>query len=818
MRIFLLPVLVLLSCFAHAQIIKGKISDQEGRPIPFASVHIKGSTLGTSANEDGEYQFKTGVGKQELVFSAIGFKQRVVPVMIIGSEQTIDIILSPEIFHLKDVVIRAEGEDPAYQIIRKAIRARKAHLSEVEAYSAQVYIKGLQRLLEAPRKFLGKDMDKATRSMGLDSNRKGILYLSESQSKISYLKPDHYREEMLSSKVSGSNRAFSFNRATDLRVNFYENYSIWEGLSNRPLISPIADNALFYYRYLLLGTTMENGQLINKIQIIPRRNSDPVFRGIIYIQEDSWRIHSVDLYLTKDAGINFVDHLKINQSFFPVDVKVWMPSSVRMDFLGGLFGFRFGGYYIAVYSNYDLSPDLTKKDFAETLKITSGVNQKDSLYWKDVRPIPLTKEEAQDYQKKEALAARRESKSYLDSVDREHNKFKPVSFMLGRGYNYRNRFKNENYSFSSLINSVFYNTVEGWGLNYSTTYSKSIDSLTNRFLRVTGTVRYGFSSKGFHPHIKGSVPVKDNTLGFTAGSDVVDYNHQGTISQLGNTINSLIYERNYQKLYEKQFAGVYWHHRLVGGLQGRFSLNWSSRKSLPNISDFKWRDQPDREFTSNQLFYSTQVVPMPKHQALVAGLHLTFDFSHKYVTYPTGKYYLRSKYPTLGLIYNQGVNKILGSDAEFAHLEVSLSKAAIPMGLYGRTDFYLAAGSFLNNNQVHYPDKRHFAGNQTRAFEPRSNGFFLLPYYEYSTDRKYFEGHLEHNFSGFVFNKVPLLRKLKLQEIVAFNYLGTPRLANYQEVAFGLEHMFGLKVLYAMSFQGGKQMQTGFKIAYGFGR
>jgi hypothetical protein len=91
------------------------------------------------------------------------------------------------------------------------------------------------------------DVQKATREAGLDSNRTGIVYLSESQSKLSFMRPDDVHEELISSKVSGSNRAFSYNRASDLRVNFYENTQVWEGLSNRPLVSPIADNALFYY-------------------------------------------------------------------------------------------------------------------------------------------------------------------------------------------------------------------------------------------------------------------------------------------------------------------------------------------------------------------------------------------------------------------------------------------------------------------------------------------------------------------------------------------------------------------------------------------
>lgn len=183
--------------------------------------------------------------------------------------------------------MRAYSEDPAYEVIRNAIRERNYYLNETDEYTAEVYIKGMQKLLGAPKKFLGRNIDDMAKQIGLDSNRQGILYLSESESKLSYIKPGKYREVMVSSKVSGSNRAFSFNRATDIGINFYQNLLEMEGLSARPFVSPIADNALFYYRYRLLGTSIENGQMINKIELIPKRSADPVFRGIIYILEDS---------------------------------------------------------------------------------------------------------------------------------------------------------------------------------------------------------------------------------------------------------------------------------------------------------------------------------------------------------------------------------------------------------------------------------------------------------------------------------------------------------------------------------------------------
>ncbi|MFA6946789.1 MAG: DUF5686 and carboxypeptidase regulatory-like domain-containing protein, partial [Pedobacter sp.] len=586
--IYLLFLIFSQGAFAQKIILKGKVTDLKGLPVPFASVYEKNTTLGTSANSEGKYQLKLNPGKHSMIFKAIGFRQETREMDLI-SDQILDVILTEAVYELNDVIVRADAEDPAYEVIRNAIRERSTYLNETDEFTADVYIKGLQKLLGAPKKFLGRNIDDLGKQLGLDSNRKGILYLSESESKFSYMKPGRFREEMISSKVSGSNRAFSFNRASDIRINFYENQLKMEGLSDRPFISPIADNALFYYRYRLLGTSLENGEMINKIGLIPRRTADPVFRGVIYILENSWRIHSADLYLTKEANIQFVDTLNIRQEFIPVNVNTWMPSSVRYDFTGGFLGFDFGGYYIALFKNYDLNPQLNKKDFKEVLKITPEVNRKDTAYWKQVRPIPLTDEEQLDYTKKEVLAAKRDSKVYLDSLDKANNKLKPLAFLIGSGYNPRNRYKKEYYQFGSMINSVFYNTVEGFGINYKVSYSKQIDSLTNKFVRYSGKIRYGLSSENFYASFSVAVPMKSARILLNAGSDVLDLNNQEGINQLGNSINSLYYERNLMKLYESKFLNLTYS-RPFGSVQTSFTAEWANRNSLQNTSDYTIRD------------------------------------------------------------------------------------------------------------------------------------------------------------------------------------------------------------------------------------
>lgn len=240
--------------------------------------------------------------------------------------------------------------------------------------------------------------------MNLDTNRNGILYLSESQSKFSYMKPDNIKEEMISSKTSGRNNAFSFNKASDMRINFYENLLLANtGLSARSFVSPIADNALFYYNYKLLGKSEENGLTINKIEVSPKRKNDPVFRGTIYIADHTWRLMGTDLDLTKEAGVNLIDTLNITQHFIKVD-KYYMPGNLKFQFNGNVLGFKFEGYFISFYSNYNINPKFDKNYFtSEILKITKAVNKKDSAYWANNRPIPLTEEERRDYIKKTAL-------------------------------------------------------------------------------------------------------------------------------------------------------------------------------------------------------------------------------------------------------------------------------------------------------------------------------------------------------------------------------------------------------------------------------
>ncbi|QEM12054.1 DUF5686 and carboxypeptidase regulatory-like domain-containing protein [Mucilaginibacter rubeus] len=812
MKQALIALFLLLNFSSYAQqfSISGKITGDDGKPIPFASVFIKNTTTGVSANSEGTYLLRLNGGRQEIQYKAVGYAQQS-KIIDLAANQVINISLQTETYQLNNVTVHAGGEDPAYAIMRKAIKKRKTYLNEVKAYTCDIYIKGLQKLLAAPKTFMGFDVQKATNEAGLDSNRRGIVYLSESESKYSFIRPDKVHEEQVSSKVSGRNRAFSFNRASDMAVNFYQNYETWQGMSNRPLVSPVADNAMFYYNYKYIGTSVENGETINKIEVMPKRAHDPCFEGVIYILDDSWRIYGLQLYITKKANINFVDTLKVNQQFFPVNDKVWMTSSIKFEFTGGLFGFKLGGYFISIYKNYNLDPDLNKSDFNEVLRITKGIS-KDTAYWSQARPIPLTGEEVTDYTNKDKLAKKRESKEYLDSLDKANNKFKPVN-LLFTGINTRNRYKKEYFHYDPIIGALLYNTVEGLAIDYGASYSKLIDTVNNRYFMLNGKVRYGFANHLLNGSAGVAIPVMQRfTLGLSGGSDVVDLNNLAPMSTFVNTVHSLLSQQNFKKLYQKQFALASLSGRVTGGLRGSASVEWANRKALLNTASFSVFDPHSHQFDSNNPFDPNHnTLLFPENQSFTVNLQASYDFSNRYETYPSGRRYLPSKYPTISVNYTKGISNVLGSDVNYDKISADISKSDISMGFYGSSSFFIGAGKFLNTKSVFFPDYFHFAGNEVLSYKPRLNRFLMLDYYDFSTPDKYIEGHFEHNFSGFITNKLPLIRKFKLQEIIDVNYLYTPTLKNYTELGFGLQYL-NIRLMYGVSYNGGTEAKSAIRL------
>ena len=576
----------------------GKVIDENGEGLPFATVYIENTTNGSTSNVNGFFSILADRGKQRIVFQFVGYRKKVIEVDNSGNSEELIIQMDVETFSLKELVVNANQEDPAYKVIREAIKKRKYYQDEINAFQCDAYLKGLQAITQKPEKILGFKIT-------IDS---GIVYLSESVSKLYFQRPGKIKEEMVSSKVSGNNNAFSYNIASDVLFNPYQNIFEYQSISERGFISPIASNALLFYDYELLGTTIENDVLINKIKVIPKRVNDPVFSGIMYIIEDDWRIHSVDLLLTKSNQIEFIDSIKVKQVYAPVPGKnVWTLLSQRFEFSLEAFGFKGFGYFIGVYSNYEVEPNyrlLSKESDINTpeneqlklfpnsrkffdneiLKINDQANKRDSSYWKTIRPVPLTNVEEKDYIKGDSLNSIKESKAYKDSIDRITNVPGIANFLIS-GYVYTNSYKGRFLRFQPLSRILLYNTVEGAVFNLRAVYSKR--NKTGIHHQVVPEFRYGFGNKKLTANLTGyyySNLQKFERFGLSGGSKIDQINDKNPIRPETNTFQTLVYRRNYIKLYEKIYIKPSYRRELVNGILLNASLEYARRRPMENTS------------------------------------------------------------------------------------------------------------------------------------------------------------------------------------------------------------------------------------------
>ena len=797
----------LISIKSIAQI-NGTVTDSKNQPLPFVSIYIDNTYSGTTTNNEGNYELNiTKPNKYTIVYQYLGYKTIKKIVEIESFPYILNVSLKEETVSLNEVIVNAT-ENPANIIIKKAIENRKHNLSKYDEFKANFYSRGLIKIKNAPEKILGQDIGDL--GGGLDSTRSGIIYLSETISNIQFQKPDKLKETITASKVSGDDNGFSFNNASDVDFNFYNNTIEMEN----QLISPISEYAFNYYRYKLEGDFYDdNRKLINKIKVIPKRKNDRIFSGYVYIVEDDWSFYALDLTVTgKQAQIPVADSITLKQSFsYSKNDKLWALISQSIDFNYSLFGIKGDGRFTAVYSDYNFNPEFTKKSFTkELLAFQDQANKKDSTYWQTIRPVPLSTEEISDYIKKDSIQIVRKSKTYLDSIDTVNNKFK-ITSLLG-GYTYKNSNKDWYVGVTPPLLTFTYNTVQGHNGNVNFNFRKNYDEY-RRYLDIKLNNNFGLSDKRYR--INGSVMYKLNNISkpifsISGGNTVSQFNGTNPISKRINSFSTIFFEDNYMKLYEKTFGELGYSEELFNGFRFISNLSFERRKPLFNNSNWSVTDEPDDFLTSNNPLDDTAfgIAPFSLHNIFKLNLTGRIRFGQTYFSYPGSKATLENnKFPTVYLTYSNGFGAT-NSDYNFYKLQARLTQN-FDVGNKGSFQYNLKAGNFFNADDIAFMDYHHFNGNQTHFTEGSYlNMFNNLPYYKMSTNKSYAELHAEHNFEGFILNKIPLLNKLNFNLVLGAHALSTETYKPYQEFTIGLNNIgWGkfrfLRVDYLRSYQSG---------------
>ena len=798
--------------------VKGKIVDEYGSTIPFVNVYVEGTNNATTANADGEFGLNVKEGSNlELSFQTLGYKKHKEKLDINTQTSDLTIKLKSENMQLQEVLVKANAKDPAFAIMREAIKRRKNNMDKVQSFSADIYMRSNVKLLKLPKKlpfFINKkDLP--------DSNNLGLMYLSESVAKYYTQKPDYKKEEMIASKVSGQKSGFSWNRVEDVFINFYEPSIKLEGYSERPFISPLATGSLLSYKYKYLGTFYVDSKPIHKIQIIPRRKGDPLFHGELYINEgDNYQLYSSDLFITKDAQIDFVDTVHIKQEMIKVQDSIWVPLQMQISSHIKVFGISASDISTASISNYQVNRSFPKRFFSnEVFKIEDQANKKDTSFWATTRPAILSLEESKYYRKGDSIQKRMDSKEYKDSVSKATSKWR-----LGiNGLSKRNDIKEYSFNTNPLYNMVNYNTVEGVNATLKALYYK-YSKETRQIKGISAQAHYGFDNYKWSGAISGFNlfnPKKGQRIAFSIGRYMEQFNAHEPISPIFNTAYTLFDKSNYMKLYQKDMIEIKYRQELMNGLYGNIEASYQSREALLNHSYYYFTGGKHKHFTSNNPTTNdgaySQTPSFDPDQVLQFKVGFKFIPFAKYETYPTFKRLLATKWPEISVVYKKGISTN-SSLFNYDYLEVGVGKD-INLRAIGEFKFDVLAGAFFNNANMNFIDYKHFNGNQTLFLTNPPNTeiagvstrvpiseFHALNYYQYSTNTKYIEYHAAHNFRGFFIGKIPLLRKTKFYEVAGINGLLTET-GSYNEVYVGFD-----KILQILRFDVGTAINGNAKV------
>ncbi len=774
--------------FTYGQL-TGTVKDATGAPLPYVNVFLKNTYTGTTSNSEGQYELTiSNSGSYTVVFQFLGYKTVSKTIKIDSFPYTLNVVLEEENITLNEVVIDAQ-ENPANRIVRAAIKKRKIFLEKLDAYTADFYSKGVIRIKNAPEKFLGQDLGDFDGA--LDSTRTGIVYLSETISKIIYQKPDLF-ETITASKVSGNSNGISFNSARDVDFNLYNNtVNI-----NNDIISPIADYAFKYYRYKLEGEFYDSeGHLIYKISLLPKRENDRVFSGVIYIVDETWALFGIDVQVEgSQIQVPPADRIRIRQNLtYDTQEDQWLVRAQSIDFGYSLFGFEGDGSFVANYTNYDLNPtDFSKKNRNEILVFEKDANKKKIDYWSEKRPVPLSTDELKDYIRRDSIETIRNSKVYLDSIDRESNKFSLMNLLVGKTY--KDSYNNKSFSISGPIEGIQYNTVQGYNISLNGNFTKQFNEY-KKYLSVIGTMNYSIETERF----RGTLGVRyrfnainDAMAWVNFGVRTEQFNTENPISAGHNTISSLLFESNYMKIYDRQFAEIGYRRELFNGLTISSKLSYDKRSALYNNSDRVIAPKSDIEYTSNNPL-SPQgfgTAPFSNHSIVRFDANVAIRFGEKYMTYPDFKFNVsNSDFPSLNLNYKKGFGAS-NSAYNFDHLSARL-RQNINLKTTGVLKYNVIGGTFFGNKTLSFIDYKHFNGNLTHinTIGNYLSSFKNMGYYDFSTADGYLEYHVEHDFKGYILGKIPLLNTLNFNLIVGAHGISSKSQLPYNEFNVGLGNL-----------------------------
>jgi hypothetical protein len=769
MRAFLSLIFFFCTFICNAQTfhtLRGYVYSEENQALIGANLRIFDSKTGTQTNALGQYEIKLEAGLHRLSFSYIGYSSETFE-MVINQDEVRNIFLRPDTSMLSEVVVSVKKKDYSYEVIRNVIENKETFLQQYSNYACKTYIKALEKpvYIKPPKPKKVENNDPFITDSIPQQN-----YFEASINRYA-TRDNRLKEERTAVKKIGELGTLFYTSTTVGEFDLYQNLQQIDKLSENSFVSPISPLGFASYKYRLLDSYYENETLVYKISVQPKQTGNALYEGEIEVYDKLWILKSVDLSLAQKALIVY-DEFSFKQQYVQIEGK-WVIGNESFQWRIKEAGQIKTGLTSVEQTDFVFDSTYAQNFFGpELAKTTQLAYERDSTFWDNIRPKPLTKEERNIIQKEEAYQLHINSKDYLDSIDAVYNTFTFLK-LAWSGLGHINRAKKTNWEFGSIPSLINVVAIGGWRMQYNINYLKKFED--RKQLRVTPYLNYGFLNKDLRGQFTVDYlynPIKQSSLFLSVGQGFDVINGNATIQDIIKRNNFYINTGMNARHRTELFNGFYFNTELI--------LN-----KREDFSDFKFSPLGDELFDNN-----TPSV-FPNSTILKTNFRIDYTPKQLYISEPNEKIVMGSKYPTFSFRYNRAFQLDNKLKQAFTNIEINVQQY-FNVGILGTSEYRIGIGRFLDTTKVAPMDYQYQRGGDPIWFSPSMYSYQLIPK-TFSTSGWFFESHYEHQFNGFLVSKIPLLNKTGLNTLGGAGFLFVPD-QNYQysELYAGLNKVFKL--------------------------
>ena len=751
-------ILVLLAIaiptIVNAQItIKGKVTDgTTGETLPFVTISFPGSTAGTNTDVDGNYILKTTAPKDSLTASYIGYRTVKMKVNKNAAVQVINFVLPTNEYALAEVVIKP-GKNPAIILLEKIIDHKPENdRDRYDAYQYETYNKLEFDINNIGDKFKKSGMVKPfdfafnfIDSTNKDEKPYLPLFLTESLSDFYYKKKPTFKKEIIKgSKTAG----FQNESVSAVLGDMYQNVNVYDNnilVFGKNFVSPISGSGTFFYKYYLVDSMFIENHWTYQVKFVPKRKQELTFNGNFWVHDTTFALKRIEMKIAEGANINFINSFSVVQEFKRVDNKYWMLSKDRLtvDFTYKNKAMGVYGRKTTTYKDIILNQPKEDNFYSKTndLIVEEGASLKDDKFWAENRHDTLSKNEANVYKLVDTIQQVPLYKTYESIVQ-----------LAFTGYHMFDRWNK--LEFGPVFSSVSYNAVEGYRLriggrtSYNFSHKKEIN-LYGAYGFLDKKLKFGLTYKWKPKNTK-----RWEFLTVRAQDDYEILGQNNMLLRQDNLFVSLFRKRPLTQLTRVQQLRATYDYEVFKGFLVRPGVNF--RNIIP---------------VGSTIFAYSDTVTWPyattNHKKYLRTAELTFfgrfAYKEKYIEGDFTRVFLGTKIPILQVQYNAGIKGLAGSQYNY-HKVITNIIDRVRLQPLGYTDYTLEYGKIFGSPLPYILLELH-PGNESYGLSYYS--FNLMNYFEFVSDN-YYSFSFDHHFDGFFFNKVPLLRKLKLREVVNF--------------------------------------------------